>query len=249
MLSKNSLLKENERLDDLEYDGLKIIQNPSLYCFTSDAVILANTVKASSRDIVCDLGTGSGIIATIIATKTSAKRVFGVEIQTEMAEMAARSVEYNGLSDKIEILNMPMQEAYKHIGKESCSVVVCNPPYQKAGAGEKQPDEKLAICRHEVKVTLEEIVESARNLLKYAGKFYIIHQAKRMAELIFLLEKNDLRVKKINMIQPKSTKNIDTVIVEATKFGKIGMVIPPPIVVNNEDNSLSEIVKNMYKKN
>ena len=248
MLSKHSLVNVGERLDDLEYGGFKIIQNPSLYCFTSDAVLLANMVICGSRDTVCDLGTGSGIIATIIATKFNAKKVYGIEIQPCMADMAKRSVMYNDLEEKIEIINTSIQNAVSVLGKGNMSRVVCNPPYQKLGAGEKQLKEELAICRHEVAVTLEEIVKTASELLQFAGRFYIIHQAKRLAELIFLLEKYNLKVKKINLIQPKADKNVDTVIVEAVKNGKDGVVIPPPIIVNNSDNTLSDTVKGMYKK-
>lgn len=247
MLCKNNLVKEGERIDDLQYDGLRIIQNPSLYCFTSDAVLLANFVKATKKDVVVDLGTGSGIIATIVATKTNAKKVYGVEIQPYMSDMASRSVKLNGLEDKIEIINRPMQTAFEVLGKESCSVVTCNPPYQKIGAGEKQLTEEIAISRHEVKVTLEEIVVSASTLLKYGGKFYVIHQAKRLAELTYLLEKHNLRVKKITMIQPKANKNVDTVIVEATKFGKVGLIIPPPLVVFNDDGTPTREVEKIYR--
>lgn len=247
MLLQSNFVKEGERIDDLQYDGLKIIQNPSLYCFTSDAVLLANMVKANHKDVVCDLGTGSGIIATIVATKTNCKKVYGVELQAYMSDMASRSVKMNGLEDRIEIINSPMQNATEILGKESCSVVVCNPPYQKVGAGEKQLKEEIAISRHEVKVTLEEIVTSACNLLKYGGKFYIIHQAKRMAELIYLLEKHDLRVKKIIMIQPKANKNVDTVIVEATKNGKVGLIVPPPLVVFNDDGTPTSTVESIYR--
>ena len=241
-------LLSGERLDDLEYGGFKIIQNPSLYCFTSDAVLLANKVKVGSKDTVVDLGTGSGIIATIIATKFNPKKVYGIEIQESLSSMAKRSVELNELTDKIEIINAPMQDATKILGKESVTRVVCNPPYQKLGNGETQLKDEIAICRHEVKVTLSEIVETARDLLKFAGKFYIVHQAKRLGELIYLLEKNNLKVKEINLIQPKATKNVDTVIVEAVKGGNDGLIIPPPIVVNNEDNSVTEIIKGMYRK-
>ena len=241
-------LKAGERLDDLEYDGLKIIQNPSLYCFTSDAILLANMVKAGSKDTVCDLGTGSGIIATIIATKCNPQKVYGIEIQESLFDMAKRSVEYNNLDDKIEIIHSSIQNACDILGKNSMTRVVCNPPYQKIGAGETQIKEELAICRHEVMVTLEEIVVVARDLLKFGGKFYIVHQAKRLATLINLLENNNLRVKQINLIQPKSTKNVDTVIVEAVKNGKEGLIIPPAIIVNNEDNSVTEKVKEFYRK-
>lgn len=247
MLSKVNL-KAGERLDDLEYGGLKIIQNPSLYCFTSDAVLLANMVKAGPKDTVCDLGTGSGIIATIIATKCNPKKVYGVEIQDTLYDMAKRSVQYNNLEDKIEIIHSPMQNITEILGKNTMSRVVCNPPYQRIGAGEKQLKEEIAICRHELKVTLEEIVITARDLLQYGGKFYIVHQAKRLATLINLLENNDLRVKQINMIQPKASKNVDTVIVEAVKNGNEGLVIPPAIIVNNDDNTLSDTVKGFYKK-
>lgn len=247
MLSKVNL-KVGERLDDLEYDGLKIIQNPSLYCFTSDSILLANMVKAGSKDTVCDLGTGSGIIATIIATKCNPKKVYGIELQESMFDMAKRSVILNNLEDKIEIIHSPMQKATEILGKNSMTRVVCNPPYQKVGAGDTQLKDEIAICRHEIEVTLEEIVVVARDLLKFGGKFYIVHQAKRLATLINLLENNNLRVKQINMIQPKSTKNVDTVIVEAVKNGNEGLIIPPAIIVNNEDNSLTDKVKEFYKK-
>ena len=241
-------LKAGERLDDLEYGGFKIIQNPSLYCFTSDAVLLANMCKVGSKDTVVDLGTGSGIIATIIATKFNPKKVYGIEIQECLYDMAKRSVELNELTDKIEIINAPMQDAPKLLGKESVTRVVCNPPYQKLGNGVTQEKDELAICRHEIKVTLEEIVNVARDLLKFGGKFYIVHQAKRLSELIYLLEKNNLKVKQINMIQPKASKNVDTVIVEAVKGGNDGLIIPPPIIVNNDDNSITEKVKGFYRK-
>lgn len=237
------MLKENEKLESLDCNGLEIIQHTEGYRFTSDSVLLANMVKAMPHHRVVDLGTGSGIIAILIASKKQPKEVIGVEIQPRLADMATRSVIYNKLEDKITIINKPMQNIDKEIGN-NFDIVVCNPPYEKAT--KKEPAES-DICRYEHCVTLEEVIATAEKLLKYGGTFYIINRAKRLAEIIYYMKQKKLEPKKIVMIQPKASKAIDTVIVEGKKGGKPSVLVPKPFVLYNEDGSLTEEARRIYQ--
>ncbi|HHT84042.1 MAG TPA: tRNA1(Val) (adenine(37)-N6)-methyltransferase [Clostridiales bacterium] len=239
-----NMLKENEKFESLDYKGLEIIQSKNGYRFTSDAVLLANTVKALPGQRAVDLGTGSGIIAILIAAKTQVKEVIGVEIQKRLADMAKRSVEHNNLSSKIKIINKPLQGIYKELGN-NFDIVVCNPPYQTLTSKKDNPDEE-DICRYEYAVTLKEIMECAQKLLKFGGNFYIINKAKRLSEMIYFMKEHKIEPKKITLIQPKPDKSIDTVIVEGKKGAKSSLVIPKPLVVYNEDGTFTDEVKRMY---
>lgn len=238
------MLKENEQFEDLEYNGLEIIQNREGYRFTSDAILLANCVKALPKHKVADLGTGSGIIAILIAAKTRAKHVFGIEIQPQLADMAQRSVIHNGLSDRITIINCPMQSAREQIGG-GFDIAVCNPPYEKAGCASLTEKD---ICKSEQLVKLEEVVASAVSLLKFGGVFYIINKAKRLAEIIYEMKQKGIEPKKITLIQPKADKDIDTVIVEGKKGAKPSLVVPKPLVIYGEDGQYTAEVRRMYNK-
>ncbi|MDD4316781.1 MAG: methyltransferase [Clostridia bacterium] len=239
------MLKDNEKFEDLEYNGLEIIQHKDGYRFTSDAVLLANSVKVLPGQRVVDLGTGSGIIAIIIAAKTRAKLVYGVEIQSRLADMAQRSAEHNGLTDRIKIVNCPMQQADKLIGS-GFDVVVCNPPYEKA-LDTDTPTEK-DICKREQLVSLEQVIASAQTLLKFGGTFYIINKAKRLAEIIYYMKQKGIEPKKITLIQPKADKDIDTAIIEGKKGGKPSLTVPRPLVVYREDGGLTDEARRLYGK-
>lgn len=239
------MLRENERLDDLEYKGLKIIQNPDGYCFTSDSVLVANLAKVAKGDKVVDLGTGSGIIAILIAKKFQPSHVFGIEIQSRLADMAKRSVEYNNLVDIVSIIEKPMQGIAKEIGT-GFDVVVSNPPYEKAV--DKDNPGEIDICRTEIAVKCEEVIECASKLLRFGGQFYMINKARRLVDVICYMRKYSIEPKKIYFIQPKGTKDIDTFIVEGKKGGKPSLDIPKPIVVYNEDGSYTDFSRRIYNK-
>lgn len=240
-----NMLKENERLDDLECKSLFIIQKENGYRFTSDSVILANSTRVTAGDRVVDLGTGSGVIAILLAGKTKAKEIIGVEIQESLADMASRSVEYNGLSDRVRIVNVPMQKADKVIGG-GFDVVVTNPPYGRPLKTEGITEED--ICKREYAVSLEEVVETADKLLKYGGLFYMINKASRLAEMTYYMKKRNLEPKKLLLIQPKADKDVDTVIIEAKKGAKPSLVVPKPFVVYESDGSFTEEARRMYGK-
>ena len=241
------MIREGERLDDLEVNGLKLIQNPKLYCFTSDSVLLANTAKVKRKDKVLDLCSGSGIVGILIASKQGAKSVDLVEIQPEMANLAERNVKLNNLEDVVKVYEISVQEAADALGCEKYDVVVCNPPYQKAGTGKTAENEQIAVCKTELKLTFFELAEAVRKLLKFGGKFCFIHNAERTAELIAALHANSLQTKKITLVKPKASKEPDTVIIEAVKGGKCGVKFDF-LTVFDEDGNYTDRVKKLYSK-
>lgn len=240
-------LEKDERLDDLEYEGLKIIQKPQLYCFSSDAVLLANLVKANKDDVIVDFGTGSGVIAILALCKTKASKAIGFEIQPQMAKLAQKNVEINNLQSKIEIINDDIKNAAKHLGKESVKIVVCNPPYFKSTSGMQSENTPIAISRTESTATLEDIIKSAASILKYSGKFYMIHKSERLSEVLTLLSNNKLEPKKLTLIYPKASKSVDTFIVEAQKNGAVGLKIDS-VVVYEENGEMTPWAKKLYNK-
>lgn len=218
-------LKENERLDDLQLNGLYIIQNPNEYCFTSDAVLLANAVKMKKGQKVCDLGTGSGIIPILITAKNEGTTAVGIELQAYQVDMATRSVKCNGLEDKVRIIEGDIKEGRKLLGSGVFDVVVSNPPYWVVGTGDMKEYSGIASARFEVTITLEEIIKTASEIVKFGGKVYIINKADRLAEMICLMNKYKIEPKKITNIFRKENSPADTVIVEGVLGGKTGVKV------------------------
>lgn len=239
------MLLPGERLDDLEYKSLKIIQNPEGYCFTGDSVLLANLAKIAAGDKVVDLGTGSGVISLLIAKKYNPSKVFGIEIQERLANMAQRSVTLNELDNIVTIINKPMQGIVKEIGT-GFDVVVTNPPYDKVVDVERVGE--IDICKSEVMVKCNEVIEGASKLLRYGGMFYMINKARRLIDVICTMRECNLEPKKIYFVQPKESKDIDTFIVEGKKGAKPSLVIPKPIIVYNDDGSYTDYSRRIYNK-
>lgn len=176
------MILPGERLDDLQYNGLALIQRPDLFCFGTDSVELANFVSGRAGERAVDLGTGTGVIAVLLAAKRGFTMT-AVEIQPELADMARRSVALNGLESSVRIETMPMQQAPARFGR-AFDVAVCNPPYRRIGSGLTQRNASVARARHEVDVTLCEVVETAAGLLRDGGRFYTVYPTERMAEVM-----------------------------------------------------------------
>ncbi len=223
-------IKPHERVDDLLVNGLKIIQNPQAFCFGCDAVELANFVSGGVKDRAVDLGSGTGIITILLAGKKKI-RCTGVEIQPQMAEMSSRSVALNALSNA-DIINAPMQEITKYIPAGSATIVVCNPPYRRAGSGQKQTAETIALARHEIAVTLREVVETAKSLLSTGGNFYIVHQCERMAEVINECKTHSLEPKTLQILIPAEGKKPHLFMLKCTYGAKEGLVVLPQRIVD-----------------
>jgi len=242
------MIKENERLDDLEYKSLFIIQNKDGYCFTSDSVILSSLVKVKPSDRVVDLCSGSGIIALLIAAKYNPKVVYAVELQEALAEMSKRSVSYNNYEKKVEVIYGNAKNIHKTIGG-GFEVVVSNPPYTKVkNRGEIGDYTELEICKSEVAITAEEVVEEAAKLLKFGGLFYTVNKCGRLVDVIYSMRQNGIEPKTLYLVQPKNSKPADTFIVEGKMGGKPSLLVPRPIVVYNEDGTYTEEAKKLYSK-
>lgn len=215
-------LKPGERLDDLQ-NGLFIIQDPSAFCFGSDAVALAAFARIPRGGTVADLGAGNGIIALLLAAHTGASKIVGIEIQEDAADMAKRSVLHNGLSDRVAILAMDLKDAPARLGRRSFDAIVCNPPYGKAGKSFFGEPDARAIARHEILCTLSDCVVSASALLKDGGKTCFACPPLRAAELFALYEKSRLSPKRAQFVHPAFGAPPTVLLIEGVKNGRPGM--------------------------
>ncbi|MDE7070553.1 MAG: methyltransferase [Clostridia bacterium] len=235
------------RLDDLQCNGLKIMQYVDGYCFTSDAVLLANTVKCKRGDTIVDFGCGNGVISLLLTAKTPCEKVIGIELQSDVASLAEQNVKLNNLQDKVNIINDDIANAPNILGKESVQVVVCNPPYFSSQSGEKRESRQVALSRHESACTLEDIIASASKILKFGGAFYIIHKTTRMAEVITYCSQNKLIPKTLTLIYPKISKKADTFVLTCKKCGKHSLDVEK-LTVYDEDGNMTKEAKRMYNK-
>lgn len=224
-------LKDNERLDELQRNGYRIIQNPEKFCFGMDAVLLSGFAKAKEGDLVLDLGTGTGIIPILMEAKTQAARLSGLEIQEESADMARRSVALNGLSGKIEIVTGDIKEADKIWRSASFDVITCNPPYMIGEHGLTNPDAPKAIARHEICCTLEDVVSQAARLLKPGGHFFMVHRPFRLAEIMTEMSQYKLEPKRMQLVYPYVDKEPNMVLIEGVRGGRPRMSVEKPLIV------------------
>ncbi|WP_242631548.1 tRNA1(Val) (adenine(37)-N6)-methyltransferase [Sedimentibacter sp. zth1] len=240
------ILKENEKIEDLQCKGLKIIQNKKWFCFGMDAVLLANFCDKKRGAKTVDLGTGTGIIPLILYAKKHVDKVYGVEIQTEVAEMAKRSIEINGLQDKIEILNIDLKEVTKYLEPNSFDIVTSNPPYKLGNSGIVNPTDQKAISRHEILCTLEDVIKNASKLLKQYGKFYLVHRPDRLVDIMCLLRQYKLEPKRIRFIHPHINDKPNMVIIQASKNANRELKFDAPLYVYNENGNFSKEVHTIY---
>lgn len=241
-------IKYEERIDDLQVGGLKIIQNTNKYCFTSDSAILANFVCARKTDLLCEVGTGTGIISILVAHKQNPKKIVAFEIQKEIAELAKRNVSLNKLEEKIEILNSPIQDCLNFVKREGFDVVFSNPPYRKVNKNSLiSISEEDAISKHELKLTLSELLTNVNKLLRYGGKFYIVYDANRTAELVYNLKLNKLEPKVMFFTAPTPTSKPVLVLIEAVKGGKENVSILPTLITNDKDGKYIYTIQKLYR--
>lgn len=224
-------LKPGERLDDLQRNHLRIIQNPEKFCFGMDGVLLSGFAKAKSGDRVADLGTGTGIIPILMSAKTQAEHLTGLEIQPESADMARRSVLLNGIQDRITITEGDIKEASGLLGVSAFDVVTCNPPYMIGQHGLQNPQAPKAIARHEVLCTFEDVAREASKLLRPGGKFYLVHRPFRLAEIIHTLLAHKLEPKRMRLVYPFVDKEPNMVLLEASRGGNPRMTVEAPLIV------------------
>ena len=235
-----------ERIDDLQRKGYKIIQNTEKFCFGMDAVLLSSFAQVKEGENVLDMGTGTGIIPILLEAKTEGKHFTGLEIQSESAEMAGRSVALNNLCAKIDIVEGDIKEATKIFGKNIFNVVTVNPPYMNDLHGIKNPEMPKAIARHEVLCTLEDVVREAAGVLKQNGRLYMVHRPHRLVEIIQAMKNYKLEPKRIRFVHPYEDKEANMVLIEALKGGKSMVKIEKPLIVYKDVNVYTDELLEMY---
>ena len=245
----NIELKESERIDDLEYKNLKIIQNMNGFCFGIDSILLSDFAKSIKKDsIVMDLGTGTGIISILLSNKTKLKKIIGVEIQEEVAKMAKRSVKLNDLEEKVQIINENIKNLANIYEKNSIDVIVTNPPYKKNGDGLKNENETKIISRHEVKASLEDFIETSNKLLKDKGELYMVHRPERLTDIMYQMRKNKIEPKKVRFVFSKIDKEPKLVLIKGIKNAKPFLKIEKNLYIYNNDGSYTDEVLKIYNK-
>ena len=244
-----SELKENERIDDLQYKNLKIIQNPSGFCFGIDSILLSDFAKKIKKDSkVIDLGTGTGIIATLLCGKTEAKKIVGVEVQKEVYDMAKRSIELNNLQSRFEVINQNITNLYNIYKAGSFDVVVTNPPYKKINTGIKNEDERKEISRHEIKASLEDFIDVTKYLLKDKGEFYLVHRPDRIVDILSIMRKKKIEPKQMRFVYPNINKAPNLVLIKGVKNGGEYLKIEENLYVYNMDGSYTDEILKIYNK-
>jgi len=243
----SSNLKENERIDDLERNGLKIIQDKERFCFGMDAVLLSGFVgELHEGDRVLDMGTGTGIIPILLSAKTKAQEIVALEIQHDSADMAGRSVKLNNLENKISVVEGDIKEASSIFKKASFDAVTCNPPYMIGQHGIQNPESALSIARHEVLCTFEDVAANAAAVLKPGGKFFLVHRPFRLAEIIVTLSKYKLEPKRMKLVYPFVDSEPNMVLIEAVRGGKSRMTVEKPLIVYKEQGKYTDEIYEIY---
>ncbi len=240
------MLKENERIDDLQRNGYRIIQNPDRFCFGMDAVLLAGFAVAKEGSTVLDMGTGTGILPILMEARTKAAHLTGLEIQEESADMARRSVALNGLEDKITIVTGDIKEAGSLFDAASFDVITCNPPYMIGQHGLVNPEDAKAIARHEILCTLEDVIGQAARLLRPGGNFFMVHRPFRLTDIIALLRQYRLEPKRMQFVYPFVDKEPNMVLVEANRGGKPRMKVEKPLIIYKEPGVYMPEIYELY---
>ena len=239
-------LKDEERLDDLQRNGYQIIQKKDGFCFGMDAVLLSGFAAVKPGEKAIDLGTGTGIIPILLEAKYEGEHYTGLEIQDEVAEMAARSVALNHLEERVSIVKGDIKEASRLFGAASFDVVTSNPPYMNDAHGLKNLDLPKAIARHEVLCTLDDVAREAAKLLRPGGRFYMVHRPHRLIEIITALTKYKLEPKRMKMVHPFVDKEANMVLIEAVRGGKSMIKVEAPIVVYREPGVYTQEIYDIY---
>lgn len=239
-------VREDEVVDDLQLKGLNLIQKKDGFKFGIDAVLLSDFAYIKKRHKVIDLCTGTGIIPFLIYGKYEPESVYGLEIQEDMVEMAKRSVKLNSLEEKVIFLNEDLKNIELLKTLEKFDVVTVNPPYKLNNAGIINPNDKLAIARHEILCNLEDVISASRVLLKDNGRLFMIHRPERLADIFTLMRKYKIEPKRVRMIHPKMGKAPNIVLVEGQRDGGAYLKWEAPLYVYDDNGKYTKEIDSIY---
>lgn len=240
-------LNENEKIEDLQFKNLKIIQNKKGFCFGIDSILLSDFAKEIKREAkVLDLGTGTGIIATLLCKKTELEEIIGIEKQKEVYEMAKKSIQINQLENKFKIINEDIINLNKILEKNTFDAIVTNPPYQKKDAGIKNEEEKRIISRHETTATLEDFIKISKDLLKDKGEFYMVHRPDRLVDIVSLMRKYKIEPKILRFVYANEKSEPKLILIRGIKNARPFLKVQNNLYIYKENGEYTEEINEIY---
>lgn len=242
-------LNKNEKIEDLQFKNLKIIQNKTGFCFGIDSVLLSDFAKEIKKEArVMDLGTGTGIIATLLCEKAELKEIIGVEIQEEVYEMAKKSIKLNCLENKFKIINEDILNLNKIFEKNTFDAIVTNPPYMKKNTGIKNEEEKKFISRHETTATLEDFIKVSKELLKDKGEFYMVHRPDRLVDILNIMRNYKIEPKILRFVYTNENSEPKLILIKGIKNAKAFLKIQKNLYIYNKKGEYTQEINEIYNK-
>ena len=245
-MNEESLLRPGERIDDLQFMGLKIIQSPDAFRFGMDSVLLADFSAARKGDRVCDLGSGTGILPLLLWGREKTIRCDAVEIQPDAAERAQRSMALNGLSDRMAVHAGDMKAIKALLPHATYDLVVCNPPYSRESASLPSPKSALRAARQEGECTLDDVAAAAEWLLKYHGRLCLMLPSQRLADAFLTLRQHRLEPKRLRFVHARADRPARLALIEALLDARPALHIEPPLITRNPDGTDSGEIRRIY---
>lgn len=241
----DELLREDEAVDDLQ-NGYFIIQKKNAFRYGVDAVLLSDFAEMRPEHQAVEFGTGTGIIPILLYAKKKPKKIIALEIQSDMADMAARSMKLNHLDGAIEVHCMDLKEAPAMLGKAKYDCVVTNPPYVKKTCGINNPEESKAIARFEILCSLQDVVRSAKELLRPGGKLFMVHRADRLVDIIYEMRNAGIEPKRIRFVHPAVGKRPNLLLIEGARGGNVELKFMDPLYIYGENGDYSDEIHRIY---
>ena len=242
-------LNQDEKIEDLQFKNLKIIQNKTGFCFGIDSILLSDFAKDIKKEAkVLDLGTGTGIIATLLCGKTELKEIIGVEIQKEVYEMAQRSIQINCLEDRFKIINEDILSLGEMLEKGTFDAVITNPPYKKRNTGIPNEDVKKIISRHETTATLEDFIRVSKDLLKDKGEFYMVHRPDRLVDILVLMRKYKIEPKVMRFVYGNQGGEPKLILIKGVKNARPFLKVQNNLYIYKENGEYTEEINKIYNR-
>lgn len=243
---KGISINENERIDELNIKDYKIIQDPKRFCFGMDAVLLSGFCNVKKGERVLDLGTGNGVIPILLEAKTYGSEFIGIDIQKDSVELANKSIRLNKLENKVKAVECDIKNVAEIFSIGEFDVVTSNPPYMNEGGGLLNDYSPKAIARHEIFINIDELALAASKMLKFGGRFYMVHRPHRLADIICALRANKLEPKKIRFVHPFMGKEPNMVLIESSKNGNPMLKVMPPLYIYKSVGVYTDEINNIY---